>query len=146
MSIPLYVTIDAEKDDKEWADLIARFERYEFTDFEDISPLTPHSKARTGDTMLHAVVIREEIDDARILLRRGASPNEPGELGFTPLHMAALRKNLDLLKMLLTFGADLSLLNDFGQTAIEVARLGEFEDGAIAMENWIANSTDAPRQ
>lgn len=96
--------------------------------------------------MLHAVVIREEIDDARILLRRGASPNEPGELGFTPLHMAALRKNLDLLKMLLTFGADLSLLNDFGQTAIEVARLGEFEDGAIAMENWIANSTDAPRQ
>lgn len=139
-------TVQNEEDDKDWDDFVLRFEGYEFTEFENISPLTPYSKARTGDTMLHIVILREETDDARLLLRRGASPNEPGELGFTPLHMAALKRNLALLKMLLTFGADISQLNDFDQTAIEVARLGEFEEGAVLLENWISSRTDVPRQ
>lgn len=79
--------------------------------------------------MLHAVVIRGEIDDAQLLLRTGASPNEPGERDFTPVDMSALMENLALLKILLIFGSDLSAQNDDGNTPIEVARLVGFEKG-----------------
>lgn len=135
-----------EKDDEEWADFVSRFEGYDLTEFENISPLTPHSKARTGDTMLHIVVLGEEIEDARLLLRRGASPNEPGERDFTPVHVAALMGNLELLEMLLAFGGDLSAQNDVGDTPMQLARIRGFENAALSMENWSATGTKLPRQ
>lgn len=77
----------------------------------------------TGDTLLHAAVVRNSIDDVELLIASGARVNAIGDLGDTPLHHAASRGLADIAKKLLQHGADVSLKNEFNQTPYDLALL-----------------------
>lgn len=80
-------------------------------------------RGMTGDTLLHAAVIRGASEDVEILIAAGADVNAVGDLGNSPLHHAASR-GLDLIaKRLLEHGANPTLKNEFGQTAADLARI-----------------------
>jgi ankyrin repeat protein len=75
----------------------------------------------TGDTLLHAAVIRGSSDDIDVLIRLGARINALGDLGNTPLHHAASRGLEEIAQQLLRYGADPNIKNEFGQTPLDLA-------------------------
>ena len=77
----------------------------------------------TGDTLLHAAVVRGAPDDVDVLIQAGAQVNVKGDLGNTPLHHAASRGMVELARKLLHYGADLHIKNEFGQTPLDLASL-----------------------
>jgi fatty-acyl-CoA synthase len=56
-------------------------------------PLAPHDL--TGDTLLHAAVVRGSLEDVEVLLASGALVDAVGDLGNTALHHAASRGHVD---------------------------------------------------
>jgi ankyrin repeat protein len=83
----------------------------------------PNQKGMTGDTMLHAAVVRGALDDVEVLLGSGALVDAIGDLGNTPLHHAASRGNVDIIRKLLQCGAEVNIKNEFGQTPLDLAKL-----------------------
>lgn len=86
-----------------------------------------NQRGMTGDTLLHAAVIRGASEDIEILIAAGADVNAAGDLGNTPLHHAASRGLELIAERLLQRGADPSAKNEFGQTPAEVARVMKHE-------------------
>jgi ankyrin repeat protein len=75
-----------------------------------------------GDTALHVVVRRGDIETAKVLLDLGADPNARGEYGYAPIHEAASGKNYDLAKLLLEYGGSKDIRNDDGLTPADYAK------------------------
>jgi hypothetical protein len=67
------------------------------------------------------VILEEQIDQVRALLRVGEPVNTIDEYGFTPLIEAAIADNNDIARMLLDHGADVNLQDATGGTALHWA-------------------------
>jgi uncharacterized protein len=103
------------------ASLIERYRRspeFMLVNLDDIN-----QRGMTGDTLLHAAVVRGALDDVEILIAAGAKVNAIGDLGNTPLHHAASRGLGAIARRLLDRGADPNLRNEFGQSPSDVARI-----------------------
>ena len=63
-------------------------------------PVTAGSRARNGDTPLHAAIWAEDNEAARALIDAGADVNASGEDSYTPLHAAIAQRNATLARRL----------------------------------------------
>jgi ankyrin repeat protein len=79
------------------------------------------SRDADGDTPLHVLLWREDVDGARQLVAAGAAVDAVGDLGETPLHVAVRRGMADAVEFLLLRGADPDIACVFGDTARERA-------------------------
>jgi ankyrin repeat protein len=78
---------------------------------------------------LQSAAAASQLEAARVLLTKGASPNCRGDGGYSPLHEAAGSGQLELARLLLQHKADVSAKGDDGKTALDVA--SEEKQGAI---------------
>lgn len=82
-----------------------------------------NTRSISGDTLLHAAVVRGDRSDVTQLISSGADVNAAGDLGNTPLHEAASRGLVEIIRKLVVAGARTSSKNEFGQTPVDLARL-----------------------
>jgi len=92
-----------------------------------------NQRGMTGDSLLHAAVIRGASEDVDILIAAGADINAVGDLGNAPLHHAASRGLQAVAKRLLDGGADPSIKNEFGQKPVDIARNMKHDELAKAL-------------
>ena len=82
-----------------------------------------NARGITGDTLLHAAVVRTDRVDVERLISLGADVNATGDLGNTPLHEAASRGLVEIIRMLVAAGARPNSKNEFEQTPVDIARI-----------------------
>ena len=88
-----------------------------------------NSQDRKGRTALHAAVISNSLDCARLLLMNGADPNirqrpdpsEPTSSLKSPLHLASERGHPEMVRLLAEFGGDVFAKDANGLTAMDLA-------------------------
>jgi orotate phosphoribosyltransferase len=85
-------------------------------------PVTAGSRARNGDTPLHAAIWADDHEAARALIEAGADVNAPGEDAYTPLHAAIAQRNAALARRLTDRGASWDAVNAFACSVREAAR------------------------
>jgi ankyrin repeat protein len=78
--------------------------------------VTLASRAEDGDTPLHVLLWRKDVDGARALVAAGIDVNAAGDLQDTALHVAIRLKLADAVAMLLAAGANPDASNLFGDT------------------------------
>jgi ankyrin repeat protein len=74
-----------------------------------------------GDTPLHVMAWRNDLESVRILLAAGAGPNAQGEMDETPLHVAIRQDNLPMISAMLEAGARDDIRSKFGEPPREAA-------------------------
>ena len=84
-------------------------------------PVTVNSVGIDGDTPLHVMAWRNDLEGARLLLEAGADVNAVGDMGETPLHVAVGEHSVELVALLIAAGADPNIRSEFGRTAKEEA-------------------------
>jgi uncharacterized protein len=80
------------------------------------------SRSCDGDTPLHVMCWREDIEGVQLLLQAGADPNAIGDMSETPLHVACRVANADIIGKLLAAGARSDIRGEFDVTPIDIAR------------------------
>ncbi len=83
--------------------------------------VTVESRDSEGDTPLHVMAWRKDVESAHILLLGGADVNAIGDMDQTPLHVAIMQGDIEMVKLLLKAGAITSVRSSFGKTAFEEA-------------------------
>lgn len=78
-----------------------------------------------GDTRLHDAALYNNINLAKILLKKGADINAQNKDGYTPLHVAARLGSFDVLKGLLDNRADIEVKSKHDETALFLAACEE---------------------
>jgi ankyrin repeat protein/HEAT repeat protein len=73
------------------------------------------------ETPLHVACWHDDLELARVLLRRGANADARGRIGRTPLRIAAAKGNLELCELLLKHGADPNVRDRQGYNVLDVA-------------------------
>lgn len=86
------------------------------------APVALDSRDCDGDTPLHVLIWRGDIEGALLLIEHGADVNSIGEMGETPLHVAIAKKSNELVWALLRAGARTDIVSEFGQSATVKAR------------------------
>jgi ankyrin repeat protein len=71
-----------------------------------------------GETVLHYLVIENELEAARFLLAQGADVNTRDDFGDTPLISAAILDYPEMCQLLLDWGADPALQDEHQETAL----------------------------
>jgi hypothetical protein len=74
------------------------------------------SRDSDGDTPLHVLLWRRDVQGARELIAAGADTTAAGDMDDTPLHVALRLELADAVAMLLAAGADPDAHNCFGDT------------------------------
>jgi ankyrin repeat protein len=74
-----------------------------------------------GDTPLHVVAWRNDLEAVQVLIRAGADLNAMGEMDETPLHIAIRQENVPMALAMLEAGARDDIRCEFGDTARERA-------------------------
>lgn len=74
-----------------------------------------------GDTPLHVMARRKDLDAVRALLDAGANVNAVGDMGETPLHVAVTQESFEIVSLLLKHGARADIASEFGDTACQRA-------------------------
>lgn len=77
-----------------------------------------------GCTLLEKAILWENVDIAKMLLEKGASPSGLASAGSSPLHRAAAlkgHKSQQLVQLLLKHGANKHRTDSFGRTAADIA-------------------------
>ncbi|CAB0029375.1 unnamed protein product [Trichogramma brassicae] len=64
------------------------------------------ARDKEGCTPLHLALLKDKHETAKLLLRRGASPNLADEQGSTPLHVICMKDDEDLEKMFFEINAE----------------------------------------
>ena len=109
--------------------LTSLFERYRGSpEFRMVTLSDVNQRGMTGDSLLHAAVIRGASQDIDILIAAGADVNAVGDLGNTPLHHAASRGLQQIAKRLLDQGANPSIKNEFGQVPADIAKIMKHQE------------------
>jgi orotate phosphoribosyltransferase len=85
-------------------------------------PVTAGSRARNGDTPLHAAIWADDNEAARALIDAGADVNAAGEDSYTPLHAAIAQRNARLARRLTDRGGSWEAVNAFNCSVREAAR------------------------
>jgi ankyrin repeat protein len=80
------------------------------------------SCASDGDTPLHVMVWRSDVEGVEILLAAGANANAIGDMSETPLHVACRQHNAAIARLLLAAGARDDIRGEFGSTPREMAK------------------------
>lgn len=83
--------------------------------------VTVASRASDGDTPLHVVAWRNDVQAARLLLSAGADVNAGGDMGYTPLHVAVAQRNAAMVELFLSAGARADVASELGGTARDEA-------------------------
>jgi uncharacterized protein len=74
-----------------------------------------------GDSPLHVVAWRNDLEAVELLISAGANVNAPGEMNETPLHVAVHQGNARMVRAMLLAGAQVDLRSEFGETPMEDA-------------------------
>lgn len=85
------------------------------------TPVGVNTVGIDGDTPLHVMAWRNDVDGARLLIESGADVNAIGDMGETPLHIAVQQANAELVALLLRAGASADIKSEFGTTSREQA-------------------------
>jgi ankyrin repeat protein len=75
-----------------------------------------------GDTPLHVVAWRNDLEAVEILVNAGADVNAPGDMSETPLHVALRMNSPGMVEVLLRAGARDDIRGEFGETPREMAQ------------------------
>ncbi len=90
-----------------------------------------------------AIIAKDNIPGARLLLERGADPEARlSEWSDTLLHWAAYDGLFKAVNLLLEFGANARLTNDEGETPLDLAVRNGHDDVAMLLRDYI-RATDA---
>ena len=81
-----------------------------------------NSRDIEGDTPLHVMGWRNDIEGTAILIKAGADINAIGDMNETPLHVALTQENEKLVELLLKAGAKTNIRSEFNLTAIQKAK------------------------
>jgi ankyrin repeat protein len=92
-----------------------------FPCFPDERPVAIDHRASDGDTPLHALAWRNDVEGAEVLVEAGADVNAVGDMGETPLHVAIANNSLEMAELLLRSGANCEIQSEFGETPREKA-------------------------
>ena len=84
--------------------------------------VTLDSRAEDGDSPLHVLLWRKDVEGVRMLVDAGADVDAAGDLDETPLHVAVRHGLADAVACLLQAGADPDVPCVFGDTARERAQ------------------------
>jgi ankyrin repeat protein len=76
-----------------------------------------------GDTPLHVMAWRNDVEGVEVLIEAGANVNAAGEMDETPLHIAVTQQNVPIAGALLAAGARDDVRCEFGDTPRERAVL-----------------------
>ena len=98
-----------------------------------------------GWSPLHYASIKGRANIVRLLLAKGARPNEISPTGDTALILAVQSDSIETVQLLLNAGADPLASNLKAQDAIDMARLKGKEDLAVSLEK-IAEKRQARQQ
>jgi uncharacterized protein len=74
-----------------------------------------------GDSPLHVLVWRNDLEGVQVLIEAGANINATGEMDETPLHIAVTQQNVSMARALLEAGARDDVRCEFGDTPRERA-------------------------
>ena len=88
---------------------------------EEERVVTVNSRSSEGDTPLHVMAWRKDIEGASILIAAGADINAIGDMDQTPLHVAIMQDDANMVELLIKAGAQTNLRSEFGKTALEEA-------------------------
>mmetsp|Transcript_13264 Transcript_13264/g.26523 ORF Transcript_13264/g.26523 Transcript_13264/m.26523 type:complete len:294 (-) Transcript_13264:278-1159(-) len=72
-------------------------------------------KNEAGNTPLHLAVSEQQVEAVRILLNKGANPNERNQNGHRPIHWAAMHNETVITELLIANGADVKKITDDGK-------------------------------
>lgn len=78
--------------------------------------VTIDSRDREGDTPLHVMAWRNDLEGVEILVGAGANVDAVGDMGETPLHVAITQRNAAMVAALLQAGARDDIRSEFGDT------------------------------
>jgi uncharacterized protein len=92
-------------------------------------PVAMNSMGIDGDTPLHVLAWRDDVEGAKLLVEAGADVNAVGDMSNTALDIAVQRQQLEFVTLLLQAGANPDVRSEFGKTAREDAL---YLGGAIA--------------
>jgi ankyrin repeat protein len=84
-------------------------------------PVAIDSHGSDGDTPLHVMAWRNDLEAVEILIAAGADVNAVGDMGETPLHVAVRRGNVAMAEALLKAGARDDIRSEFESTPREKA-------------------------
>ncbi len=93
-----------------------------FPDRMGDAPVAVDSRDVDGDTALHVIVRRGELEGVRVLLDAGANPDAIGDMGETPLHIAVGGGHREIAAALMAAGAHGNIVSEFGQSAAGIAK------------------------
>lgn len=79
------------------------------------------SRGPEGDTPLHVMAWRNDLDAVEMLIRAGADVNAVGDMGETPLHVAVSQGNTSVIAAMVAAGARDDIRCEFGDTPRERA-------------------------
>jgi ankyrin repeat protein len=80
------------------------------------------SRGCDGDTPLHVMTWREDVEGVRVLLTAGADPNAIGDMSETPLHVACRVASPAIVEALLAAGARTDICGEFDVTPADLAQ------------------------
>jgi ankyrin repeat protein len=75
-----------------------------------------------GDTPLHVMAWRNDLEAVELLVKAGADVNALGDMSETPLHVALRMNSPGVVEVLLGAGARDDIRGEFGETPREMAK------------------------
>ncbi|MCJ1382401.1 hypothetical protein MMC17_005514, partial [Xylographa soralifera] len=88
---------------------------------ELIDPVSVYAKDNAGNSPLHLAIGQRNICICKILLKRGADPNQTNDRGDTPLHFACNNGDTNVVNLLIQHGVSVNRENRDGRLAIHLA-------------------------
>lgn len=79
------------------------------------------SRSSEGDSPLHVLAWRSDVEGVELLIEAGADPNAVGDMDETPLHAAIHCRCVPVAAALLRAGARADIRSEFGVTPLELA-------------------------
>jgi ankyrin repeat protein len=79
------------------------------------------SRGSDGDTPLHVLAWRKDLDGIQALIQAGADVNAIGDMGETPFHVAMHDEFPGAIELFIKAGANPDIVSEFGQTPRSLA-------------------------